>query len=142
MNGVAFVQQSFVGSKSLVSGLSQTFNMPSGQNQTVICAPSYFTFTSSDNNIAIVNDMGEITVLAIGTATITASLNGVNATGSLKINAGATFVNALNPILPQANVISIFSDTYTGIAGFDPGKFAGANTSNISTQIFNAPSIP
>lgn len=137
MGGVDVVKQTFIGSKIPLTGLTQTFNMASGLNQTVFVEPSYFTFISSDDNIATVDELGVVTIVGIGTATITATLGGVNAKGSLKINAGSAFVNAPNPSLPQLNVNSIFSDAYSGVAGFDPGIFAGgSNTLNISEENF------
>lgn len=135
MNGVDVVQQSYIGSKIPITGLSQNFNLASGLNQKVITASSYFDFVSSDTSIATVDASGIVTLVGIGTATITASLNNVVATGSLKINAGAAFVNATNPTLPSSSVTSIFSDFYSVIPGFNPGFFAGSNTSNISTQV-------
>ena len=137
MGGVDNVQLSYIGSKITITGLTQTYNLASGLNQTVNIAPSYFTFVSSDNKIATVDELGVVTVVGIGTATITASLNNVVAIGSLKINAGAAFVNAPDPSLPQPNVNSIYSDFYTGLAGFNPGFFAGGSTTlNISEQNF------
>ena len=137
MGGVDDVQLSYIGSKITITGLTQTSNLASGLNQTVNTAPSYFTFVSSDNNIATVNELGVVTVVGIGTATITARLNDVAAIGSLKINAGAAFVNAPNPSLPQSNVNSIYSDFYSGVTEFNPGIFAGPKTSKISSQIFS-----
>lgn len=136
MNGIAVIQPSFIGSEITLTDLSQTFNLASGQNQTVIVAPSYFTFVSSDNAIATVNELGIVSIVGIGTATITASLNNIAAVGSLQINASEAFVNATNPSLPQANVISIYSDAYTSLAGLNPGIFAGGGTGTISNQVY------
>jgi hypothetical protein len=136
MNGLAAIQQGSIDSKINVTGLSQTFNMASGFNQTVSTAPYYFNFESSDPTVASVNEKGVVSILKIGTATISASLNNIAATGSLKINVGAAFVNATNPTLPQANVISVFSDAYPTLAGFNPGFFAGANTTNITIPVY------
>ena len=61
----------------------------------------------------------------------------MNAKGSLKINAGAAFVNAPNPTLPQTNVNSIYSNFYSGVTGLNPGIFAGgSDTVNISEVNF------
>ncbi|WP_310557938.1 glycosyl hydrolase family 16 [Flavobacterium sp.] len=137
MNGVDVVQPSYIDSKITVTGLTQTSNLASGQNQTVIVSPSYFKFLSSDIKIATVDEFGVVTLVGIGTATITASLNGVEAKGSLIINAASAFINAPIPLQPQANVISIFSDSYTGVTGFNPGFFAGPKTGSISNQVFS-----
>ena len=136
MNGVDVIQSSFINSEITLSGLTQTFNLASGQNQTVTATPYYFTFESSDINIATVNELGVVTLVGIGSATITAKLNNVKAIGSLKINSAAAFINAAIPTLPQSNITSIFSDAYTGVTGFNPGIFAGPATTNITTQIF------
>jgi len=140
MGGVDVIQQTYIGAKIELSTkdipLTDTFNMASGLNQTVLVAPSYFTFLSSNTNVATVNELGVVSVIGIGTATITASLNNVVAIGSLKIDAGAAFVNAPNPSLPQLNVNSIYSNFYSGVTGLNPGIFAGPNTSNISIQTF------
>ncbi len=136
MNGINVVQQSYVSSEITLTGLTQTHNMPSGQDQTVTASPSFFKFVSSNNAVAKVNELGVVTLIGIGTATITASLNNVQAIGSLLINAGAAFVNAPNPVLPQTNVISIFSDFYSSVTNFNPGFFAGNNTGIISIPVF------
>ena len=137
MGGLDVVQPSFIGSEITLTGLTQTYNLASGLNQTVNTAPSYFTFVSSDNTIATVNEKGVVTLVGSGTATITATLRGLNAKGSLKINAGAAFVNAPNPTLPQTSVNSIYSNFYSGVTGLNPGIFAGgSDTVNISEVNF------
>ena len=137
MGGLDVVKPSFIGSEITLTGLTQTYNLASGLNQTVNTAPSYFTFVSSNNTIATVNELGVVTLVGSGTATITATLRGLNAKGSLKINAGAAFVNAPNPSLPQTSVNSIFSDAYSGLTGFNPGIFAGgSDILNISEENF------
>jgi hypothetical protein len=137
LNGIDVIQQTFIGATITIDKLTDTFKMPSGSNQTVSVSPSYFTFISSNTGVATVNELGEVSVIGIGNATVTASLNNVVATGSLKINAGSAFVNATNPTLPQSNVISLFSDAYSGVTGFNPGFFAGGNDAvNISEKNF------
>ena len=66
------------------------------------------------HSIAFVNEFGVINVSS-GTAVITASLGGVEAEGSLTINAAGEFELAPAPTTDPSNVISVFSDTYTNI---------------------------
>ncbi|MGB0444317.1 MAG: glycosyl hydrolase family 16 [Flavobacteriaceae bacterium] len=120
----------FKGDKINVTGTSQTFNMGDGSDVTVTAAASYFDYKSSDPFVAQVSEDGVITVVGLGTATITASLNGVDAVGSLEIEATElNFPPAPVPTHSAADVISIFSDAYTSAAGinFDP-RWLGSTT--------------
>ncbi|SHG66118.1 glycosyl hydrolase family 16 [Winogradskyella jejuensis] len=127
--GANLTEQAFTGSTILVSGLSQTFNLEDGSNSTVGLAPSYFDFESSNLDVAIVNELGEITIIGEGTATITAQLAGVLAEGSLEISTSGGLDPAPTPMQPQANVLSVFSDAYTNVVtpNFTPG-FGGSTT--------------
>ena len=104
------------GSSILVSGLSVSFNMPTGIDQTFMLAPSYFSFSSSDNSVATVDGSGMVSVLSAGTAIITASAGGADASGSLTIESSGEFIHAPDPTAAQEDVISIFSDAYTNVA--------------------------
>lgn len=127
--GQDLTQQAFTGSNIPIAGLSQTFNLDTGINQTVTAAPSYFNFTSSDIEVARVSELGEISVVGEGTAEITALLGGVLAEGSLEITSGGSLQAAPDPTQPQTNVKSIFSDTYVNDteSNFAPG-FGGSTT--------------
>lgn len=114
-NGVDEVAQSFIGVGGLVEGLSQTFNTASGHNQTVSAAPAYFMFNSSDPSVATVTELGVISVIGKGTATITAAIAGVEAKGSLTIEASGSFNPAPTPTEDAADVIALFSNTYTNV---------------------------
>lgn len=113
--GVDKVQQTFNGSNIAIDG-TQTFNLESGLNQTVLVAPSYFTFSSTNVDVARVSELGIVTVVGAGTAKITAVLGGVKAAGSLTIVSAGAFVFAPNPDKNPANVISVFSDAYNNIS--------------------------
>ncbi|MDT0608119.1 carbohydrate-binding protein [Croceitalea rosinachiae] len=93
-----------VGESLTIGQLQQTFNLESGINQTVIPAPSYFDFTSSDPNVAFVNELGEVTVVNTGTTEISASIAGVRAEGGILVESSAT-----------AQIISIFSDLFADV---------------------------
>ncbi|HEY5687949.1 MAG TPA: glycosyl hydrolase family 16, partial [Yeosuana sp.] len=114
-NGEDVVQDTYTGISLEVTGLTQTFNLGSGINQTVSVAPSYFDFTSSDPSLASVDELGGITILNDGSPVITASLAGVEAVGSLTVNNLGDFVLAPIPTRDPSTVTSIFSDTYTNV---------------------------
>ncbi|MEQ6124329.1 carbohydrate-binding protein [Pseudotenacibaculum sp. MALMAid0570] len=114
-NGNDVNAQSFIGGSLSVDGLAQTFNLGNGQDITVNAAPSYFTFTSSDTSVATVDELGQISIVGGGTTTITASLNGIDAAGSLTLQSLGNFTPAPTPTRDAANVISIFSNAYTNV---------------------------
>lgn len=115
LNGEDIVQQSFIGVDIELTGLTQTFNSESGINQTVSAAPSYYTFTSSDVDVAQVSEKGIVSVVGSGTATITAILGGVRALGSLTVESLGTFQGAPVPTRDPNNVLSIFSDAFNNV---------------------------
>jgi len=112
-NGEDRIETSFTGGKIQITGLTQTYNLASGQNQTVVASGHYFKFSTSDVSVATVTRAGLIAVVGQGTADITATLNGVEVAGSLSITSLGQFVPAETPTANASNVISIFSDAYT-----------------------------
>ncbi len=122
-------EQAFDGSSLTITGTTQTFNLASGINQTVVIAPSYFNFASSDIEVAQVSELGEVSVIGAGTAEITATLGGVLAQGSLEVSSSGSLPFAPTPMQPQENVKSIFSDLYVNDteSNFSPG-FGGSTT--------------
>lgn len=129
MNGVDVIEQSFNGSTTNVLGLVETFNLGNGQNVTVNVAPAYYEFNSSNPSVATVNEFGVVSVLGAGTTKITATLNGIEANGSLTIESVGDFVAAPVPDKDPADVISIFSDAYTNVpVDFYNGYFAPFQT--------------
>ena len=115
LNGEDIVQETFIGANGAIFTMSQTVNLGSGQDITVSPAPSYFDWVSSNPNVATVDDVGFVSVVGSGTAVITASLNGIDAEGSLTIISLGDFVGAPVPDVDPANVISVFSDAYTNV---------------------------
>tara|TARA_B100000809_G_scaffold77865_2_gene75726 strand:+ start:24591 stop:26012 length:1422 start_codon:yes stop_codon:yes gene_type:complete len=117
INGEDVIEPGFVDSEINLyeRGLTQTFNLASGVNQTVNITPSYFTFNSSDIEVARVSELGIVSILGNGNVTITAMIGGVKAAGSLTLEVGGDFEFAPTPTLPQSDVISLFSDTYTNV---------------------------
>ncbi|QSS98247.1 glycosyl hydrolase family 16 [Psychroflexus sp. ALD_RP9] len=110
-NGEDAVAQTFIGGNLTVNGLTQTLNSPSG-DITVTAAPAYFEFESSNTNVATVNENGEVNIVGSGTAVITASLNGIDAEGSLTVESLGSYTPAPIPTRDPESVISIFSEAY------------------------------
>jgi hypothetical protein len=115
LNGSNIAETTFVGVNSNIDGAIATFNMPNGVNQAVTISSSYLEFISSNPSVASVDSNGLVTSLSPGTAVITAKFGDDVATGSLTVNCQGTFVHAPTPTRNSANVISIFSDTYTNV---------------------------
>ena len=108
-------QQAFTDTTLPVTGLAQIFNLEDGSNTTIEPAAAYFDFESSNLDVAIVNEQGEISIIGEGTAVITAQLNGVLAEGSLEVTSIGSFQFAPVPTEDPASVVSLFSDAYTDI---------------------------
>ncbi len=137
LNGQDLEQQSFNGSQIdlAASGLTQTFNV-NGRNISVNTTPAFFEFTSSNSSIASVNENGLVTILDEGTASVTASLNGVLAQGSLEVTSSGDLAESPVPTRPAENVKSIFSDAYTDVteSNFNPG-FGGSSTQTAQANL-------
>ena len=114
-NGENQVNKTFNSIKIPTVGLSYVANLPNGVNQVVDVAPSYFTFSTSDNAVASVDETGMVSVLSAGTAVISASMADVEAEGSLTVESSGDFVHAPTPTVNADSVISIFSNTYTNV---------------------------
>jgi len=98
-----------------IVGLSFIANLPNGVNQNVGVAPSYFTFSSSDESVATVDEVGMVTVLNAGTSVITAGLGETEATGSLTVQSAGDYIHAPIPPVGADSVISIFSNQYENV---------------------------
>lgn len=115
LNGEDVEQIAYVGVTNTIDGLVTEFNMPNGINQAVTVTPAYFTFSSSNESVATVNEQGIVTTVGSGEAIITATVGGEDALGSLTINSQGDFVHAPTPTPDADNVISIFSDAYQNV---------------------------
>ncbi len=107
------------GIEQTIGGLIETFNLPTGVDQTVGVAPAYFTFSSSQTSVATVNSAGVVFIVDTGTAVITAKVGDVDAAGSLTITSSGEAVGPQNAApTPTANadsVISLFSNAYNNV---------------------------
>ena len=105
----------FSGGTVPIGGFTQTFNLATGQNVTVETTSGYFEFQSTDTNVARANESGVVSISSAGTATITATLDGGRAEGSLVVESLGSFISAPTPTVDPADVISLFSDAYTDV---------------------------
>ncbi len=137
LNGQDLTVDGFLGSNQEINQLGAVFSLANGQNVQVNAAPAYFTFESSNTSVTgpFVNNTFSI-IGSTGTAVISARIKNILAQGSITVNASGAFVNAPNPTTNPANVISVYSDFYSTIQGFNPGVFAGPNTVSITTNTF------
>jgi hypothetical protein len=99
-----------------IAGLTTKFRLPNQGNQVVNTSPNYYNFISDNPAVATIDSKGVVEKLSAGTANITATLGGGEATfGSIQVIATGIFVKAPVPTRPAANVVSVFSDSYTNI---------------------------
>lgn len=106
---------SFNGVQTTIGGISANFNFTDQINQTILISPAYLEFASSDTSVATVDEFGVVTTLNSGSTVITATFNEVQVSGSLTLNSLGAFSHAPIPTQDPANVISIFSDSYTNV---------------------------
>ena len=104
-----------VGGTGSVSGTGVV--IPVGSVDVAVSAlPSYFSFSSSDESVATVSSLGEITVVGSGSATINAALGATAAQGSVAVTTMAGPQSAApTPSEDAADVISLFSDAYSDV---------------------------
>lgn len=141
-NGNDETQTSFIGSTIQVPGLTFTINQANGVDVTVGAAPAYFNFASSDPGVATVDENGSVSVVGQGTAEITATLNGIDANGSLTIESIGEFTPAPTPTQAPEDVISIFSDAYDNVpVDFYNGYYAPFQTTTSNDFTVNGNSV-
>ncbi len=115
LNGSDEVQSAVNGLRFPVGGLSVSSNLPTGVDQSVIAAPAYYDFSSSNTSVATVDTKGWVSVLSSGTAIISATLGGDEAEGSLTIQSSGDYTHAPTPTAEPEDVISIFSNAYSNV---------------------------
>lgn len=141
LGGLDLVETGFIGGKTAVTGFTQTFNLATGANSTVIATPAYFDFASSNQNVATVDELGVIAIVGEGSARITATIGGVQAAGSKTIQSQGEFVFAPDPTAPAADVISIFSDVYQDVPAALISNFGDFQTSTLTVLEINGDSV-
>ena len=110
----ALTLNSVVGATVPITGTRVTFSVE-GTDRLVEHSPAYFTYASSDPGVATVAD-AVIRVVGEGTATITARLGAVDATGAITVNATAPpAAPAPSPTVPAGDVLSLFSNAYANV---------------------------
>lgn len=115
-NGEDRVETTFIGVTQNISGLTAIYNLPDGVNQPVNAATAYFTFSSSNESIATVNESGVVEVVGgPGSAEITAMVGDDATLGSLTLQSIGNFQQAPLPVHDADDVISIFSDAYSNV---------------------------
>lgn len=103
-----------VGSYATITGTRVVFAV-GGTNVLVDCMPGYFTFHSSADSV-VVGGEGTVRAVGLGSATVTATLGEIAATGTLTVTPNAAPVQAApTPTVPAADVISLFSNAYTNV---------------------------
>jgi len=110
-----------VGSNFNANGTVSTYPIcAEGAMQT---AKSYFTWTSSNTSVATIDALGVGTALAVGSTNVTGKLGSIDAAGLLTVNVGAAVSpSTAAPTPPSRNaadVISLFSNAYSNLAGTD-----------------------
>ncbi|MEM6397356.1 MAG: hypothetical protein AAF741_13495 [Bacteroidota bacterium] len=116
------------------------FNLPEGVDITVGTAPAYFEYSTTNEGVATVSDVGQIVVIGEGEATITATLAGEPSIGSLTVtSSGAASIPsapAPTPTQDAQDVISIYSNAYTNEPiDFLNGFWQGSTTQSEELQI-------
>lgn len=116
MDGQNTVVEGEVGEKINITGLKVSANLPTGIDQFVNASPLFYTFKSSNENIAIVDQNGVVTILSSGEATITATIANTQAIGAMVVrSAGSTArptIPAPKPTRDTDKVLSLFSNVY------------------------------
>lgn len=103
-----------VGSTLNLAGTRVIYNV-NGVDQTIDAAPRYFDFVSTDTTVAkVVDEL--VRVVGVGTTTITASLGGVPAFGTVGLTTTPSpATGAPAPVHTAANVISLYSDAFPNV---------------------------
>jgi len=119
MDGQDVTVSPLVGEITNISGLTSTFNLPTGVDRTLNVGPGYFQFSSSNTSVATVDSYGVVTMVGEGQAEITARVGSIDADGSLNVNSDGIPdgppVPAPIPTFPADRVISLFSNEYDNV---------------------------
>ena len=129
-----------VGEVLTIDGSSVTFDV-GGTDVTMTAMPFYFTYNSSNTAVATVDPNGVVNVIGPGTSTITAMLGTTPATGAVTLTTTSPpTVAAPTPTRAAADVVSLFSNTYTNVpvdtwsATWDQADVADAQIAGNTTK--------
>ena len=107
-----------VGSDVTFSGAQVTCSV-AGVARTLDIMPGYFTFASSADSVAVGGE-GTLRAAGFGSATVTASLGGLPASGQLTlVPIPVPLIAAPTPTAPAVSVKSLFSNHYTSATTVD-----------------------
>lgn len=123
-------KQYLVGSTVSIEGTTTVFNVD-GAPVVVRHMPGYFDFFSSNPGVAVVEN-GRIRVVGAGIDTITAKLDTLDVFGRVIITSFTPPAAAAPaPTVPAADVISLYSDSYSNrpVTSFNP-RWGGSTTQN------------
>ncbi|MBK8548632.1 MAG: Ig-like domain-containing protein [Saprospiraceae bacterium] len=119
LDGKTETKEAEINEKIQITGLKTSANLPNGVDQTVDASVAYFTFSSSNEEIATVNELGEVTIISSGEATITAKVGETPASGALTIKPAGSTPGPTSPApvpgKPAIDVISLYSNAYTNV---------------------------
>ncbi|MBK6363498.1 MAG: Ig-like domain-containing protein [Saprospiraceae bacterium] len=119
LDGKTETKEAEINEKIQITGLKTSANLPNGVDQTVDASVAYFTFSSSNEEIATVNELGEVTIKSPGEATITAKVGETPASGALTIKPAGSTPGPTSPApvpgKPAIDVISLYSNAYTNV---------------------------
>ncbi len=141
-NGDDITIGTFTGTTNPISGLSYFYTDENGNEQKLNIAPAYFDFISSDPSVATVDENGNILALASGTAVINAKVGDSFADGSISVQVGGNFESAPTPQQDEADVISIFSDSYANKpVDYYNGYWAPFQTTTGDSEMINGDNV-
>jgi hypothetical protein len=133
----------FVGATVAPQGTRVTFDVD-GTDERIEHSPGYFTFASSADSVARISN-GSILVVGPGSATITARLDTIVATGVVIVNASAPPPTpAPTPSFPAFEVISLFSNAYVNVpvntwsAPWDQADVSDIKISGNDTKVYTS----
>lgn len=121
---------SFVGASVMIDGTRTTFDID-GSDVIVVHTAKYFEYQSSGPAVAVSGD-NLIEVVGAGSATITATLDGIAVDGAVAVDASyPPAVAAPVPTVPAIHTISLYSDTYGTwpVVSWNP-HWGGSTTQN------------
>lgn len=114
-NGDDVIVQTFIGASATPALVGQILNIGSGEDITVVPGLSFFEWTSSNPEVVSIDELGNMNSLSVGTAVITATLDGIEADGTFTVEVLGEYEPAPVPDRDPDTVISVFSDAYTNV---------------------------